>query len=89
MCACLPLSFRLTLLAGLVLRVRWRLHLLAQGLQDDPAEALVEEAVDDKVHDGVEHQHQVVDRGQAQKPRGRPEVVAAEDHLRKRESKGL
>ena len=70
------------MLAGLVLRPDRRLYLLPHGLEDDPAEALVEEAVDDEVHDGVEHQQQVVDRGHAHEPHGGPETVAANYHLK-------
>ena len=75
------MPFSHTLLAGLILRPDGRLHLLSHGLEDDPAESLVEEAVDDKVHDGVEHEEEVVHGGHAHEPDGRPEAIAAQNHL--------
>ena len=57
------------------------LDLLSDELEDDPLEALVEAAVDDKVHDAVEHEEEVVDGGHAHEPDGRPEVVAAADDV--------
>lgn len=55
-------------------------HLPAHELEYDPLEALVEEAVDEEVHDAVEDEEEVVDGSHAHEPDGRPEVVPAADH---------
>ena len=67
-------------LRRLSLTPRPGLDLPADHLEHDPLEAVVEGAVDDEVHDAVEHEEEVVDRRRADEPDGREEGVAASDH---------
>ncbi len=49
--------------------------------EDNLLEALVEDAVDDKVGEGVEDEEEMVHRGHAHVPDRREEVVTAANHL--------